>query len=73
VASNWRAIFTIGQIASRLNEPLHRVEYAVKSRGIEPCAVAGNARIFEEDAIDHVAAALRDIDAKREGGALCKP
>jgi hypothetical protein len=69
----WKTIYTVGQIAERLNEPLHRVDYAIRTRGIEPSAQTGNARIFEEDAIERVAAALRQIDAKREGGALCKP
>jgi hypothetical protein len=66
--STWRGIYTVGRIARRLNEPLHRVEYAVKTRGIEPVGIAGNVRVFEEDAVESVAAALRGIDARRERG-----
>ena len=33
-----RIILTVGQIAQRLNEPLHRIEYAIKS-DIEPAAL----------------------------------
>ncbi len=73
MAENWTKIFTIGQIARRLDEPLHRVEYAIKSRGVEPRAFAGNARVFDERAIELVAAALRGIDASRKGGDRCAP
>lgn len=72
MTSTWKTICTIGQIAHRLNEPIHRIEYAIKTRGIEPTAIAGNARIFQEEDIERVATALRDIDSKRrEGGAQC--
>jgi hypothetical protein len=67
-----KLIWTIGGIGRRLNEPLHRVDYAIKSRGIRPSAVIGNARVFTEDDVARIAAALRDIAAKREGGAPCK-
>jgi hypothetical protein len=64
---------TVGTIAGRLNEPIHRVEYAIRSRGIEPAGIAGNLRIFNEDAIEQVATALREIDSRREGGVSCNP
>jgi hypothetical protein len=64
------AALTVGEIARQLNEPVHRVQYAVKTRGIEPEAVAGNLRIFPSEAVEQVAAILRDIDrqAARSGG-----
>jgi hypothetical protein len=61
--------FTVGRIAEHLNEPLHRVEYAIKSRGIAPQGIAGNARVFEEDQVERIGAVLRQIDTRREGGA----
>jgi hypothetical protein len=64
------ASLTVGEIARQLNEPVHRVQYAVKTRGIEPEAVAGNLRIFPSEALEQVAAILRDIErqaARRQG------
>ena len=58
---------TIGEIARRLNVPIHRVEYTVRSRNIQPISTAGNLRIFDVAAIDHVAAILLEMDKKREG------
>ena len=64
-----RTFWTIGQIGRHLNEPLHRVECILRSRNITPSGMAGNARVFETEQVEEIAAALRDIDARREGGA----
>ncbi len=61
-----RIILTVGQIARRLNEPLHRIEYAIKSRNIQPVAIAGNARVFESEDLDRISAALREMDSRRD-------
>ena len=61
-----RIILTVGQIAQRLNEPLHRIEYAVRSRNIQPVAIAGNARVFEEEDLERISAALVEMDSKRD-------
>ena len=61
-----RIILTVGQIAHRLNEPLHRIEYAIKSRDIQPVAIAGHIRVFEEEDLDRIAAALLDMDSRRD-------
>jgi hypothetical protein len=53
---------TIGAIARELGEPVHRVQYAVKTRGIEPEYMAGNLRVFGLDAVDRIADVLRQID-----------
>jgi hypothetical protein len=61
---------TVGAIARELHEPLHRVQYAIRTRQIEPEATAGNLRIFPPEAIERVAAILRGIDqqaARRQG------
>ena len=65
--------FTTGKIATQLNEPLHRILYAVRTRGISPTSIAGNVRVFEAEQVEQIASALRDIDSRREGGASCNP
>jgi hypothetical protein len=60
---------TIGAIARELNEPIHRVQYAVKTRGIEAEALAGHIRVFPPETVGRVAEILRGIDrqaARRE-------
>jgi hypothetical protein len=66
---------TIGAIASELNEPIHRVQYAIRTRGIEPESVAGHIRIFPPDTVDRLADILREIDrqaAAGQGGDACQ-
>jgi hypothetical protein len=69
---NPHAALTIGAIARELGEPVHRVQYAVKTRGIQPEAVAGNIRVFPSETVERVAEILREIDrqmaAGRDGG-----
>ena len=45
---------TIGEIARRLGWPIHRVDYLIRSRGIEPELRAGNLRVFPETIIDRL-------------------
>ena len=56
---------TVGTIAERLGQPIHRVEYVIKSREIEPCGRAGNARVFTEADVERIASELSRIDADR--------
>lgn len=58
---------TVGEIARRIGQPLHRVEYVIRSRRLQPTRLAGNARIFSEADVEHIAAEIRRIDAEREG------
>jgi hypothetical protein len=53
---------TVGEIARRLGQPIHRIEYIIRSRRIEPCGRAGNSRVFSEDSVAAIAAALAAID-----------
>jgi hypothetical protein len=53
---------TIGAIASELNEPIQRVQYAIKTRGIEPMSVAGRIRVFSPETVERVADIIREID-----------
>ena len=59
---------TIGVIARRLNEPVHRIEYVIRSRNITPAATAGNARVFTEADVSLIASEIRRIEADRQGG-----
>jgi hypothetical protein len=59
---------TVGEIARRLGEPIHRVEYIIRSRGITPSGWAGNSRVFSDADVQHVASELARIERDREGG-----
>ena len=43
---------TTGEIARRLNVPIHRVDYLIKSRDIHPTERAGHLRIFDTAALN---------------------
>lgn len=57
---------TVGEIARRLGESLHRIEYVIRSRNIQPTSRAGHVRIFAEADVAHIADELRQIDAARQ-------
>lgn len=59
---------TVGEIARRLGQPVHRIEYLIRSRGLVPLGNAGNARVFSEATVDRIAAELHRIDEEREVG-----
>jgi hypothetical protein len=48
-----------------LGEPIHRVQYAIRTRGIEPECLAGNIRVFGDGTVEQVAAILSEIDRQR--------
>lgn len=56
---------TVGEIARRLDRPLHKIEYVIKSRGISPAAVAGNSRVFSEEQVQLIASELQQIEHER--------
>ena len=60
---------TVGEIARRLGESLHRIEYVIRSRNIRPAGRAGHVRIFAEAEVAHIADELRRIDARQEPAA----
>jgi hypothetical protein len=64
------AMPTIGEIARRLGQPVHRIAYVIRSRNIEPLATAGNSRVFSEASVEHIASELRRIESDRQGGCL---
>lgn len=58
---------TVGEIARRLGQPVHRIEYLIRARRIEPTGRAGNARIFSEADVERISSEIRRIDLEREG------
>lgn len=58
---------TVGEIARRLSEPVHRIEYVIRSRGIQPSGLAGVARVFTDSDVERIASELRRIDAEKGG------
>jgi hypothetical protein len=60
-------LLTVGEIARRLDQPIHRVEYVLRSRNVAPAGWAGNSRVFVESDVAFVAAELRRIDDERSG------
>lgn len=65
VTSNAPSQLTVGVIADKLDEKLHRVEYVIRTRSIKPASTAGHARVFTEADLQYIAAELRRIDAER--------
>ena len=59
------ALPTVGEIARRLREPLHRVEYVIRSRDITPVGRAGNSYVYDDAAVSWIRAELRRITAER--------
>lgn len=56
---------TSGDIAKTLGEDAMMVRHIISSRGIAPCGMAGNVRIFPESAVDEVRDALANITRRR--------
>ncbi len=61
---------TVGEIARRIGEPIHRVEYIIKARDIQPTERAGNCRVFTDGDVALIATEIRRIDAEKQGGKL---
>lgn len=57
---------TIGEIARRLDVPQHRIDYLIRARGISPCGRAGNARVFNDEAVDLIRSEIDRIESERE-------
>jgi hypothetical protein len=63
-----RQEWTVGEISRRWSEPLHKVEYAIRSRRIRPAARAGIARVFDAEGLAQIEAALREMNARSPYG-----
>jgi len=60
-------LLTVGEIARRLGQRLHRVEYVIRSRNILPAGWAGHARVFRDADLMRVASELERIERERAG------
>jgi hypothetical protein len=69
MASTFHQVPTVGEIARRLGEPIHRIEYVLRTRSIPPSSIAGNCRVYAEEDVERIAAELQRIDARKDGGA----
>jgi DNA-binding transcriptional MerR regulator len=58
-------VLTIGEIAKRLNYPIHRIEYVIRSRNIQPIQRAGNLRIFSPEDVEFIAHELHQMNERR--------
>ena len=62
-------LMTVGQVAERLEAPLHRVKYAIDAYGIAPAGRVGILRVWSEDDLPQIRNALRRTE-ERQGGRL---
>ena len=60
---------TAGVLAKHLGQPLHRVQYVLRTRRhIRPAAYAGRLRLYDREAVARIRHELNAIDARRAGG-----
>lgn len=58
-------LLTVGEIARRSQTKVHRVEYIIRSRNIQPIGWAGHARVFSSASLSHIESELRRMDTER--------
>ena len=58
-------LLTVGEIARRSQTKVHRVEYIIRSRNIQPLGWAGHARVFSDASYTHIENEIRRMDAER--------
>jgi len=49
---------TIGELSRRLGCPAHRLDYFLRTRGVEPVERAGRFRVYDESVLDLLRAEL---------------
>ena len=59
------SLLTVGEIARRLDEKVHRIEYVIRSRQISEVGWAGHARVFSSASLERIRNELRRIDDDR--------
>jgi DNA-binding transcriptional MerR regulator len=60
-------MLTSGEIARRLGQPIHRIEYVLRTRKIPAKATAGNCRVYDESDVERIREILNDIASKKAG------
>ena len=58
-------LLTVGEIARRLQTKVHRVEYVIRSRKVQPIGWAGHARVFSDASYTYIENELRRMEADR--------
>lgn len=58
---------TSGHLAAKLDVPVHRIVYVIRTRHIPPAAFAGRLRLFDRAAVARIRYELNAIDARRGG------
>jgi len=59
-------LLTVGVIADRLGEPLHRVLHVLRTRSyLVPVARAGTLRLYREEVVTAIENELAEIDARK--------
>ena len=56
-------LLTIGSIARRLKVHVHQIEYIMRSRDIKEIGWAGNARVYDDKALETIASELKTVKA----------
>ncbi len=59
---------TVGEIARRLEVPIHRVEYVIRARSIAASGWAGNARVFSDADVRRIAEELQAMELRQHKG-----
>jgi len=66
MAKSLPLVASVGEIARRLGHPVHRIEWVIRSRGIQPVSRCGHIRIFSDAAVRFIEEELACIDARKE-------
>lgn len=56
--------FTVGEMATEIGQPLHRILYIIKSRGVEPAARVGRVRAFNREQVRAIDQEIARIDRR---------
>lgn len=59
-------IASLGEIATRIDQPIHRVSYVIRTRRITPLVVAGGRNFYSEAAVQRIASELARIDEEKQ-------
>jgi len=65
-------LVTVGQVAKRLDVPIHVVAYLLRSRRIEPTARAGILRLYDEASVKRIAAEVERVARRNEMARPCE-
>ena len=55
-------VLTVGEVAERLGIKIHRAEYLLRSRNVQPAGMAGRYRLFDESAIQRLQKELKKAE-----------